>query len=283
MFGIFQKSWQFFRKLANIPIISTLLKFVMVPFLIQFVLMFFMVAYKIAYGTEQKIVDLTWEFDEKTIYWPGFQKFNYTKKIGTSESGYWYAGNEFQAAEHGGTHLDAPYHFIKDGWKVADIPINRFFANAIMVDFSSEVEAHGSDYIVDAKLLESKLKSFEPIQNNTVLLIKYGWSKYWPDKKQYMRLDDEQVGHYPGLDNSSATVIANDDRFIGIAVDTSSADAGISENYAAHRILLGRNMYILENTKMVEHFPEKMFTLVVAPMKLTEGSGAPVRIFAVLT
>lgn len=40
---------------------------------------------------------------------------------------YWASSNEFEAAEHGGTHMDAPYHFNKEGWKVDDIPFERFF------------------------------------------------------------------------------------------------------------------------------------------------------------
>lgn len=86
-------------------------------------------------------------------------------------------------------------------------------------------------------------------------------------------------------------------------MDTASADAGISRMNQVHRIISAKNIYILENLKMTENFPgkyaflmififklkhsmhpaEKMFTLVVAPIKITEGSGAAVRIFAVIT
>ncbi|XP_045460557.1 kynurenine formamidase-like [Harmonia axyridis] len=253
----------------------------MVSLSVQLIFIVLLVAFNIEYGSQKQIIDLTWDFEEKSIYWPGALQFNFTKKIASSRRGFWYASNEFQAAEHGGTHLDAPYHFDKEGWKVSDIPIQRFFANAIMVDLSAKVETGGPDYTVDKKLLEDKLKAFEPIQNNTVLLIKYGWSKYWPDKAKYLRPDDEGL-HFPGLSNNSATLIANDGRFVGIAVDTASGDAGYSKNFEVHRILLGKRLYILENTKMTENIPDKTFSLVVAPMKLMEGTGAPVRIFAVI-
>ena len=39
-----------------------------------------------------------------------------TQNDGTEE--YFYASNKFTMAEHGGTHLDAPYHFSKTGWTV---------------------------------------------------------------------------------------------------------------------------------------------------------------------
>lgn len=36
-----------------------------------------------------------------------------------------YAANEFAAAEHGGTHLDAPYHFYKEGLHVGELPLKN--------------------------------------------------------------------------------------------------------------------------------------------------------------
>ena len=41
---------------------------------------------------------------------------------------YRFAYNVFETGEHVGTHVDAPYHFKKDGWKLGDIPQERFFA-----------------------------------------------------------------------------------------------------------------------------------------------------------
>lgn len=39
-----------------------------------------------------------------------------------------YAANEFCCGEHGGTHLDAPYHFYKYGWKAGNIPLEKLIA-----------------------------------------------------------------------------------------------------------------------------------------------------------
>lgn len=42
-----------------------------------------------------------------------------------------YAAKDYCSGEHGGTHLDAPYHFNKEGWRVADIPIERLIAKGM--------------------------------------------------------------------------------------------------------------------------------------------------------
>ena len=59
-----------------------------------------------------KLVDLTYTFDEQTIYWPTAKPFVHEKAAwGMTPAGYWYASANYSASEHGGTHLDAPIHF----------------------------------------------------------------------------------------------------------------------------------------------------------------------------
>lgn len=36
-----------------------------------------------------------------------------------------YATNDFAAGEHGGTHMDAPYHFSATGQHIGQIPLDR--------------------------------------------------------------------------------------------------------------------------------------------------------------
>ena len=54
---------------------------------------------------ESKALDLTYSFNEKTVYWPTARSFELKRVAhGLNDSGKWYAANEFCAAEHGGTH-----------------------------------------------------------------------------------------------------------------------------------------------------------------------------------
>src|SRR5262249_36659431 len=62
-----------------------------------------------------RLVDLTHAFDAATIYWPPPKPFSLEPVAhGVTPGGWWYAANNFCAAEHGGTHLDAPIHFAAD-------------------------------------------------------------------------------------------------------------------------------------------------------------------------
>ncbi|XP_041989093.1 kynurenine formamidase-like [Aricia agestis] len=81
---------------------------------------------KVLFDGDYEFIDLTYPFDAETIYWPNTRSFEFTKKDeGYYEDGSWYAANEFAAGEHGGTHIDAPYHFDAQGKQVGDIPLEK--------------------------------------------------------------------------------------------------------------------------------------------------------------
>jgi kynurenine formamidase len=62
----------------------------------------------------QKIVDLTYPFGTDSVYWPTAEAFKLdTDFDGTTDAGYYYSAKRYSAAEHGGTHIDAPVHFAK--------------------------------------------------------------------------------------------------------------------------------------------------------------------------
>jgi kynurenine formamidase len=54
-------------------------------------------------------IDLIHPFNSETVYWPTAKTFGKeTVFAGHTEGGYYYTAYNFAAAEHGGTHLDAP-------------------------------------------------------------------------------------------------------------------------------------------------------------------------------
>src|SRR5881394_1661919 len=83
--------------------------------------------------SEGKWVDLTYAFDSTTIYWPTAQPFRLTVvSAQRTPGGYYYAANNFSAAEHGGTHLDAPVHFAEGRHTTDQIPLSQLMGPAIV-------------------------------------------------------------------------------------------------------------------------------------------------------
>ncbi|MFP8873954.1 MAG: cyclase family protein, partial [Myxococcota bacterium] len=85
-----------------------------------------------------RLVDLTWPFDETTLYWPTEEGFVHEfGTAGPTEGGYYYEAHAFRAAEHGGTHIDAPIHFFAGRDHVDEIPLDRLLGPGVVVDVST--------------------------------------------------------------------------------------------------------------------------------------------------
>src|SRR6058998_1879992 len=100
-------------------------------------------------------VDLTYPFDSTTIYWPTAKPFRLeVVSAQRTPAGYYYAANNFAAAEHGGTHLDAPVHFAEGKHSTDQIPVSQLVGPACVIDVSRQAEA-SRDYRIAPVDLEA--------------------------------------------------------------------------------------------------------------------------------
>ncbi|KAF6208240.1 hypothetical protein GE061_016692 [Apolygus lucorum] len=223
-------------------------------------------------------IDLGYGYDEKTIEYPGGEKFNYRKMwAGNNPAGVFYAANDFATAEHCGTHLDAPYHFNKNGRKVGDIPLDRLITKAILVDAVKET-GNNDSYVLPAAKLDEWVKINGEIPDKSVILVKFGWSTRYPNRQEYLGPSDTDL-RFPGLTEEAAKWIVDSKKFVGLGVDSASFDDPRNEEYPVHKLVLGNDLYGLENVNLNFDLPP-VFDIIVMPIKLVNGTGGPARIIA---
>ncbi len=232
-----------------------------------------------------KALDLTYPFDEHTVYWPTAKAFQFEKENwGMAPGGYWYAAGRYAASEHGGTHLDAPLHFGQGKAPVDEIPLSKLIAPAVVVDIAASC-ARNPDYLLSPADLRAWEKAHGRIPDGVILLVRTGWGKFWPDKKRYLGSDtpgDTAHLHFPGISRQAAEFLVKQRKIGAVGIDTASIDYGPSRDFQTHRILYGAGLYGLENVANLEKVPVTGATIIVLPMKIKGGSGAPVRIVALL-
>ena len=64
---------------------------------------------------------------------------------------------------------------------------------------------------------------------------------------------------------------------VGLGIDTMSIDPGASKTYPVHQFTAKASVYQLENVANLGLVPATGATVVVAPIKLENGSGGPAR------
>ena len=231
-----------------------------------------------------KLIDLSYSYNEKTIYWPNAKGFQHRKdewKI--TPQGYWYAAGGFASDEHGGTHMDSPIHFAQGMPTMDQIPVRKLVAPAFVIDVTAAA-AKNRDYLISAQDLHAWEARNGTIPVASIVVFRTGWGKYYPDKKRYLGSDvpgDVAHLHFPGLARDAAELLVQR-KVDGVGIDTASMDYGPSKDFMVHQILNKAGIYGLENVANVETLPLKGATLIALPMKIEQGSGGPVRIVALL-
>ena len=231
-------------------------------------------------------VDLTYPFDSSTVYWPTAQPFHLTVVSARRMPGGWYyAANNFTAAEHGGTHLDAPVHFVEKKRTADQIPLSQLIAPAIVIDVTKQADS-SADYRVHQSDIMAWEAAHGDIPEGVIVLIRTGWGRRWPDRARYLGTTKTGTAgvaelHFPGLDLDAARFLVRR-QVSAVGIDTPSIDYGQSTTYQVHRRLFASNIPAFENVANMQELPVTGAFVIALPMKIKGGSGGPLRIVALL-
>jgi len=246
------------------------------------------VAFLYAKDFKGKLLDMTYPYDENTIYWPTAKPFKLHKlNWGMTEAGYWYASNEYSASEHGGTHVDAPIHFAQNGRTIEQIPLEEWIGPAAKIDVTAKCEKN-RDYLLSFQDIKTWEKKYGKIPDDAWVIMYTGINtKYYPDKKKVLGTDkkgEEALPElsFPGFSPESVEFLVKKRNITGIAIDTPSIDYGKSKDFKAHQILCAADKLALENIANLDKLPPSGATLYVIPMPIKDGTGAPARVFTFL-
>ena len=233
-----------------------------------------------------EVVDLTYAFDEHTLYWPNSPSGFELKRLayGPTAGGYFYSSNAFSAPEHGGTHLDAPIHFAEHGKSIDQIPPQQLIAPAVVIDITSRT-ASDPDYRLTADDVRAWESKNGQIPSGAIVLLRTGWGSRYGNRKAYF--GDDTPGatdklHFPSYAADAAKLLVSERHVGAIGLDTASIDYGQSRDFIVHQIANGAGVPGLENVANLDRLPPRGAWVIALPMKIAGGSGGPLRIVALV-
>lgn len=209
-----------------------------------------------------RVIDLTHALNESVSIYPGTNPPTIDDVMSVEENGA--AVKRISTDSHTGTHMDAPAHMIEGGLTLDSYNPAEFLGKALVIDVSHLKERIGFE----------DLLPFGPwLQDVKFVFFRTGWSKYWGTP--------EYLKDFPALTKKAANWLC-EQRVRGVGIDTISIDLIDSEEYPVHKILLGCEMFIIENLTNLDKMPDKPFDIVCMPLKIENADGAPTRVVAML-
>jgi kynurenine formamidase len=230
---------------------------------------------------DYRIIDLTHAYGPTTVFWPTAPTtFTLTREAyGTTPGGFFYAANSFCLPEHGGTHLDAPVHFGEGKRTAEQIPLEQLVARTVVIDVTAAAAADRH-----YRLTADDVARFEArhgrIAAGTIVLLRTGWSRHWPNAKAYLGDDtrgDASKLSFPSFGVDAARLLVSDRNVAALGIDTASIDYGQSTDFQVHRLAAAANVPGFENLTNLDQLPPTGAILAALPMKIEGGSGGPLR------
>lgn len=118
----------------------------------------------------------------------------------SSDAGYFYSAGIITCAEHGGTHVDAPYHFSEEGTTVDALPLKDLIAPCRLIDISRQcdpIATEGSNYVLSPEDILGYEREHGSLVAGDIVLIRTGWSQFYPlGPKKYLGFDEKTQGPY---------------------------------------------------------------------------------------
>jgi kynurenine formamidase len=197
-----------------------------------------------------------------------------------------WAWSWLEIGEHVGTHFDAPIHWItgRDGDDLASVPAERLVGPAVLIDKSAEAQAD-PDYVLTIEEVRAFEAEHGPLPEGGWLLLRTGWDTRAHDQDAFLNASSGQP-RTPGVEAECARWLADETPIVGIGVETVGTDAGgaaaFDPPFPVHAHFLGAGKYGLTQLANLARLPATGALLVVAPMKLVDGTGSPARALALV-
>lgn len=222
-----------------------------------------------------KIIDLSHTIHDDIQIYPGDPAPSIRRGL-THEKDYCHV-DVLTLGSHTGTHIDAPFHFLKKGKKIDEFPVQRFIGEGVLIDVSAKS---------DRDLIESgDIEPYEKeIAEGDFVIFKTGRDKYFGSPKYYL---------HPFLSAETARLLARRGVSL-VAIDALNIDPTYYKDmnfdppakdlpdqeeygYPVHDILLGNDILIVENLCNLDKIKQVKGVYSFLPLKLKDSDGSPIR------
>ncbi|NDD93439.1 hypothetical protein EBZ37_15335, partial [bacterium] len=184
--------------------------------------------------TKCRAIDLGHPLDSQTIFWPGGEGFSLCMSShGSNDTGDFYAAGSFSCAEHGGTHIDAPWHFNQDGRTVERLALSELIAKVRVIrtfnGLDSQALARSDERNATVECILAHEKEHGLIPAGCIVCFFTGWSsRYSSGPLAYLGWHGGNKSSFdpasceldfPGLDPDAARLLVQR-RVAGVGIDT---------------------------------------------------------------
>lgn len=182
----------------------------------------------------------------------------------------WYVVSEVCMNSHTGTHIEFPYHHIKNGLDASSFPVDKLVGEGVVIDLSK----WGNNQAIELDDLVNI--SSGRVKKGDIIYFYTGLDRYYRTEKQH---------HRPWFTNECIHWLVDSAKIKVMGVDTSGHEMRTpdGEPYPGqpnHLTLFQAGVPLIEYMTNLNCLLNKRFLTLILPIKITGIEAFPVRVIA---
>jgi arylformamidase len=179
----------------------------------------------------------------------------------------WYIMHNISMVSHIGTHIEAPYHILKDQADLAALPLETLMGPAVILDLRG-CPAKAAIQIEQVRNAADRAGGIQP---GDIVFGNLGWGGFY---------GTERYGGNPYFPPDTIAWLADQGMKL-MGVDASGVEVPGSEEHVSHHALFSRGIPLIENLAHLDQLTKSRVQAYAIPVAVRGLEAFPVRVIAV--
>jgi arylformamidase len=175
----------------------------------------------------------------------------------------WYAMSEVALWSHVGTHMESPFHYLRDGTDIAGVELDRVVGMCQLVDFTDK-------RVGEAITADELRERGAGIAVGDIVFVRTGHGHY----------RTEHSHDRPYFELAAIHWLARDRRIRMLGVDCSGIEDRTEPTQPNHEMLFSHGIPLIEHLAHLEELRRERFFVVAVPWRVKGLEAAPVSVVA---
>lgn len=176
----------------------------------------------------------------------------------------WYILSEVIMSSHVGTHIEFPYHHLKEGADAAEFPVEKLIGEAVLLNFTHKKKREPIT-LDELKIYENKIKE------NDILLIR-------TDLDKLFRTDEWAGNPYITPEGVEWLIYK---KISCLGTDAAGLEVPDTDYQPGHMLLFKNNIPMIESMTNLDKLTKDRFLIFILPLQIEGLDSSPVRIIAI--
>lgn len=176
----------------------------------------------------------------------------------------WYIIQDVKMSSHVGTHVEFPYHHLKEGKSAADYPLDRLYGDAVLFDFSHKKK---DEEITKQEIIDSGVE----VRKGDIAIIRTDMHKLWKTPQGHDR---------PVLSLEATSYLVEEIGIHTIATDATGLEVRGRDDQPVHVMLFENDVAMVESLTNLDQLKSTRFEILILPLPVEGMDSCPVRALA---